>query len=181
MPNLVLSYPIRDDFVEISRSVANGSSNTLTISSIPTTYNHLQLVFSGRSTAVDGFGRSEMIMRCNGDTGSNYGNEFIRAAGSSYSAAGHQTTFMYAGEFPNAVNPANYPAQFVIDIVNYKNTTFYKTLAWSDKWGTPSGFVGYVGNHAGTYRSTSAINSVSLIVNTSGNFVSGSTLICYGY
>jgi hypothetical protein len=76
------------------------------------------------------------------------------------------------------VSAGSNPAVAVIDILDYANTSKYKTtrtLAGNDQNGA-----GLVGLYSGLYMSTSAISSIEFTINGSGNFATGSNFALYG-
>lgn len=140
-----------------------------TFSSIPNTYKHLQIVaFIKGST-----GTPYLDMRYNSDSGANYNQtSFYPSAGSWGSSGNPGATFAYVGQ-NSMFNSTTFGMQ-VIDIIDYANTT------------TEKNWVTYGGTQAqepellhGTWHSTSAINSIYLVL-SGGNFAVGTTLTLYG-
>ena len=146
----------------IATLTANGSVDTLTFSSIPQTYTHLQI----RGIANAGGTTSTMNIRFNGDSSSIYTRHRLIGDGSTASALGQtgQSQIPFLG---NAGLPtlANSYGVFILDILDYANTSKYKTarvLSGSENNG--SGGVDFT---SGLWPDTSAINSVTLRINTS--------------
>jgi len=154
-------------------TVPSGGASSITFSAIPQTgYKHLQL----RAFATDtGTGGGTFKMTYNGDTGSNYADHFIRANGATISAAADTSnTFMYIG----SVNESSSSfGAFVIDILDYANTTKYKTsrsLGGNDANGS-----GFINMFSGLWQSTNGINSINITSNN-GNFAQYSQFTLYG-
>lgn len=160
-----------------SIATVNPSGTSVTFSSIPSTYKHLQVRIISRTTrndaSVDG-----IYLRMNGDTGGNYSYHLLQGNGSA--ASGYSGT--NAGNIVAAFNGADAQTGAsifngaVFDILDYANTNKYKT--------TRSLF-GYDANGSGTitfgsanWRSTSAITSLTFLAE--GTFVSNSSFALYG-
>jgi len=80
-------------FESIATATGTGSSGVITFSSIPSTYQHLQLRWIARTTdATSGF--ESILIRYNGVTSTSYGYHYIEANGSTVSAAGTGFTDM---------------------------------------------------------------------------------------
>lgn len=144
-------------------TVGSGGSGTITFSSIPSTYTHLQIRYSAltsRATyGIDGF-----YLTFNGVTSGNlYSRHDIRADGGAISSgsatSGNYIDFNYA---TIGTTVTNIPGGGIIDILDYSNTNKYKTvrsLAGVDVNGTVAGFGGAMQFVSGLLQSTSAISS----------------------
>jgi hypothetical protein len=160
----------------IQRINTSGVS-TITFSSIPSNYKHLQL----RYQLIESNGYQEINGRFNGDTGSNYYWHYLEGNGSSASAAssgGTTTSFtIYSNNREGTVS--TYPNVGIVDIHDYASTTKYKTVrtfSGADKNGTnPNGEVQLV---SGLWSSTSAVNSLTIRCSVTWN--AGSTFALYG-
>ena len=76
-------------YESIASATGTGSSGTITFSSIPGTYQHLQIRINSRNDSTDG---ATTTMRFNGDTGSNYARHYLYGDGATVSASGNATT-----------------------------------------------------------------------------------------
>lgn len=100
----------------ISTTTLSSSANTITFSSIPSTYTHLQVIFEG--IGADDFIR----MTFNGVTSSTYYGQLLTARGTAVSASEEiAATSMRCGT-------NNTLTSGIISIPNYKNTTIKKTI-----------------------------------------------------
>lgn len=157
-----------------TNTISNGTTDTVTFSSISSSYTDLVLVIN---YAVSNTGN--LVMRFNSDTGSNYSDTELYGTGS---AAGGQRrtngTFIDI-ERALASNSSNINQNAIINVQNYSNTTTYKTaLIRSNE---TSGSYPGVDALIGLWRNTNAITSISIITRQSGQyFISGSTLNLYG-
>jgi len=157
-------------------STSPTSGTSITLSSIPSTYKHLQIRYSIITDAY-----SDIRIRFNGDTGSNYTSHILwgRINGSvgaeGYTAAG--SGLIYSNNIEGTTD--TYPNVGIIDVIDYANTSKYKTvrtLAGDDNNGqlNPKAMVQLSSN---AWLSTSAINSLTIIT---GTFSTGTIISLYG-
>lgn len=132
-------------------------------------YTDLVIVINPGSTAGNIDGR----LRFNSDTGTNYSLTCLRGNGTAASSfAITNQSFIDLNSF--ATFDTTIRQNTIINIINYANTTTYKTLmvrANNAAGGTDSTIA--------LWRSTSAITALEIYA-SSANFVSGSTFTLYG-
>ena len=158
-----------------TQCVAAGASTTVSISSIPGTYNELRIVFDGQTNAG-----SDEPLNCefNGDTASNYSWAYLigypsTAAGSGSSSQGSMQEGIVASS-----SGTSQSSQYILDSINYAGTTFYKSLSSAPGAYNNSGGSA-VNLYSGRWKNTVAVTSISCTL-ASGDFVSGSTFTVYG-
>lgn len=140
-------------------SVGAGGSSSISFSSIPSTYKHLQI----RATLLTSLYANNNALRFNGDTGANYSlHELYGDGGSAGSLASTNSTFAAAGFNPDATNTGCY----IVDILDYAETSKYKTTR--TLWGFDRNGSGYIGLSSGSWRNTSAITSITVYATGSG-------------
>lgn len=168
-------------FEHIATVSGDNSGGTISFTSIPSTYKHLQVRFTGRTTAnTSGY---QMYTRANSDTGGNYSSHVLRRNGTSSVIASYNlTSYMDSNVelIPGSQETANIVAAGIIDIVDYKETTKFKTFRMSAGMGTKytsSVFQNVV--MGGNWRSTSAITSLQFSL-YAGVWSSLSTFSLYG-
>jgi len=169
-------------------TVGSGGASSITFSSIPSTYTHLQVRYfaqTNRSLVVD-----DAFITINGDTtGGNYYSHQLQGSGSSASAfssagngGGGVGIFWPYAFSATASGSYNYWAGGVIDVLDYANTNKNKTLrslSGSDANGAaPSGYPAFVTLSSAAWFNTSAITSITFKSN--GNFSQYSTFALYG-
>ena len=138
--------------------VPSGGASSVTFSSIPSTYTHLQIRAIVRSTAS--YSESLLKMNFNSDTASNYAFHYVRGNGSATAAAGFSTqTHIRIDSTPEASLGTNVFAALVIDILDYANTNKAKTTRALT--GYDSNGAGIVALQSGLWTSTAAINAIS--------------------
>ena len=161
-------------------TVGAGGSSTITFSSIPSTYQHLQLRYIARDTlaAADVSG---VVIRFNSDSGTNYTRHYLLGDGGSvYAGAGINRTSIGGGLVLSGGSPASIFAVGVIDVLDYADTNKFKTyrvLSGVDTNTTSP--VGYVDFESALWRSTSAITSITITL-PSGNYAQYSQFALYG-
>lgn len=164
----------------IGTDTASGSLSSLAVSSIPATYEHLIVILYGRGSSSSG-PATEVQLTFNGDSGANYSYQnftSINTTVAGASAAGQ--TSIACGCIPNDGAGSSYAGQILIDVCNYKNTTFYKTACCAQAWTTATASDGNLRNVGSAWASTTAITNVTMVL-AAGNFNVGSSLWVYGY
>jgi hypothetical protein len=152
-------------YEKIATNTLGSSTSTVTFSSISSTYTDLVLVIEGALT-----GSAIKLIYFNGDTAANYSISTL--IGVTGNASG--TSANYAFSYIDVYNSAASRFMNVVKIMNYSNTTTYKTFfARQD---SPSTSVEQI---IGSWRSTAAITSVR-VDTTSNAFAAGTTFALYG-
>lgn len=169
-------------YTPIATYTASGTPTTFTFSSIPSTYTDLVLVCSFQSTANASTGDVRLLMQFNGDNSStNYSSTQIWGNGSSAQSGRNTNRSQIDNIFQDATaNTGEFGTMFY-NIMNYSNTTTYKSVLFRQN--TVSSQTNGMGTGAsvGTWRSTAAINSITLLNRiTSELWSNGSTFTLYG-
>ena len=159
-------------------SVGSAGASTVSFSSIPSTYKHLQVRALIRGTASAS--AINAGVQFNSDTGSNYSYHELYANGTSAQAGGGatQTKFYLHGNAPAATALANSFGVAVMDILDYTNTSKYKTARCLNGMDV-NGSGGYILVDSGNWQNTNAISSIQITPN-SGNFAQYSQFALYG-
>jgi len=152
-----------------------------TFSSIPSTYTHLQIRWIARDSGTTDSFRA-IKLQFNSDTGANYSQHILFSDGSTvagYSAvsANSAGTDGVAGIMPDSVKLASTFAVGVWDILDYANTSKYKTtrlLVGCDLNGS-----GRMSLSSGLWMNTNAITSIT-ITDNNNNFVANTQFALYG-
>lgn len=166
---------IPSSFESIASATGTGSSGTITFSSIPGTYQHLQIRAMIRGTASAT--RQDGIIRFNGTTSGDAYFHSVQGYGTAVST-GAYTEQRFADDMViAATSTADTYSCFVIDIHDYASTTKNKvTRSFGGYDANGSGYMGLVSN---LWISTAAITSITVSVPT-GNFATGSVVSLYG-
>jgi hypothetical protein len=151
------------------------SVSTITFSSIPATYTHLQLrLLSRNATSASNY----LAIRVNGDsTSGNYPRHYLGGNGSSAYAGASVPDSTWAWTSADNSLAANIFGVSVVDLLDYANTNKYKTMRALD--GFDANGSGQVQLDSGLWQSTAAINSIT-IYTFGPNFATGSQFALYG-
>ena len=169
---------IPTSFESIATATGTGSSATITFSSIPSTYQHLQIRINGKGAA--NYNGSEFVLvTANSDTGSNYAYHALSGYGTGTQAYGYasQTSMALGDILQSGTSVTNMTSAVIIDVLDYKSTSKTKTFrsfSGSDRNGGGSATL-----FSGLWNSTSAITSLSLVNNTA-NWTTQTTIALYG-
>ena len=164
-------------FESIATTTLTTSTATVTFSSIPATYKHLQIRMLGRTTA-SAISSNVQITFNSDTTAGNY--TFHRLIGdgtsaSSYGQSGLDYIILFAGG--NAAS--NIFGVGVLDIVDYANTNKFKTTKILTGLERNSGTEDFVMFRSQLWRDTSAITSITFTP-SSGNLAQYSSFALYG-
>jgi hypothetical protein len=158
-------------------TVGSGGSATISFSSIPATYTHLQIrgIIRSTNSGTDANAR----LRFNSDTGSNYRYHYLGGSGSGSGYAGDSgaVTFAYAGLASAASSTSGVFGVQLIDILDYSNTSKNKTVR--SLTGVENNGSGYIELDSSLWMNTVAINNISIFF-TSGNLAEYSHFALYG-
>jgi len=156
-------------------TVGSTSQTTVTFSSIPSTYKHLQVRFMAKGNFAANY--YSTAMRFNSDSGSNYSYHALSGNGSSVSASGSypqaNVFFTVAG-----TNPTNIFGIGVIDILDYANTNKYKTVRTLN--GIDTNGDGVVRLESSVWSNTAAITNISFTTAGYGDWLQYSSFALYG-
>jgi len=169
------------DFESIASYSLSSSESSVTFSSIPNTYTHLQmrvLLRNSRETNV----HATPLLRPNGDTAhANYAYHHLTSDGSSITA-GNLTSGNYngvlTGSFPAVGGYSGVYGYGVWNIFDYANTNKFKTFSGLSAYDSNNN--GMVVFHSNVWMSTSAISSLQLLFVDNYSMVSGSHIALYG-
>jgi hypothetical protein len=157
-------------------TVGSGGSASVTLSSIPATYTHLQIRGLFRSSY--NLSNTSMRFTFNSDTANNYDAHDLNGNGSSVtSGAETSNPYIVFGRAAYDGLTAGIFTAFVIDILDYANTNKHKTTRTLN--GYDANGEGQVSLRSGLWRSTSAITSINLFSNV-GDIMQNSQFALYG-
>lgn len=161
-------------FESIATVNGTGSANTLTFSSIPSTYQHLQIRGIGLSAA------DFMQIRINGDSGTNYTRHQLVATGTTVAAGGTTATdsYRFANLGSGGGMDSTYPNVFILDLHDYTSTSRYKTFRGFSGVDTNGG--GTVNLTSSLWLNTNAVTSLTISNINGNNFSSTTRFALYG-
>ena len=179
-------------FEIIEKGTFDGTTSSLSLTSIPGTYKHLEWSFMGLTNAPS-MSRANIAVKINSDTGANYGYVGWFQDGNSlqYSFNDVSTAPFAMGSTGGDLSIANQASTARMWIPNYADTAFHKTLLMQSGCGNivypyPGG-TGVWGNkffevqQAGLWRNTAAITQIDFDFQGGGNVDAGSSYIFAGW
>lgn len=137
---------------------SNLASGIITFSNIPQTYTDLFIVAVGQGYTSPSYGNLQV--QFNGDTGANYSTTWLQGNGSVAGSARNSTSWIFAGSFLDWGTANQNVGHVIINVMNYSNTTTYKSTLSRDALSTVKTSV-----LVGTWRNTAAITSLTLTAN----------------
>jgi len=166
------------DFYQIATTTLGSAQSSITFSSIPQDYTHLQIRGIARSSnATDG---DYFYVQFNSDTGNNYTYHLLNGTGDTTPNSAAATAQAGAGapRFSAGSNTANVFGVVIIDVLDYTNTNKNKTVR------TIGGFdgngTGISRITSGVWLNTAAISSIVIKSGNAGNLTQYSSFQLYG-
>jgi hypothetical protein len=157
----------------IATTTLGSAQSSVSFTSISGSYTDLVLVQTFPNSQTTGPYTS---IQFNSDTGTNYSWTFLTGYTNAESNRTSNASYIRMGVSSYLAN-----AICITNIMNYSNTTTYKTVVGRNNFGAPSGSMQETQAQVGLWRSTSAITSIIISrVLSSTDFVSGSTFTLYG-
>jgi hypothetical protein len=167
-------------YEQIATQLVSSSVATVSLSSIPSTYSHLQVRFTCKSSS--GSAPLNMWVNFNGDNGANYAFHALAGfAPTTMSGQGYATTANIELINASISSQDNRFGAGIIDILDYRNTTKNKTIR-SIHGVHADANNGIISIGSGHWRNTSAITSITFAANGGGTrtIESGSRFSVYG-
>ena len=160
-------------------TVGSGGSSSISFTSIPSTYAHLQIRWLGRS-ARTGSTNDALKMTFNSATTNYYGGHFLYGTGAAAGAlSDSSSSTMYGGYVTTADSISSSFGVGIIDILDYANTNKNKTvrlISGMDNNGTG----GYLNFSSSLWMQTTAVSSITLTPNSATNLQQYSQFALYG-
>jgi hypothetical protein len=154
-------------------TVGAGGASSISFSSIPNTYQHLQLRGITKNASSSNFA----AMRFNSDTASNYSAHYLDGDGASATAGGASNYDRSYFGYTSTSSQTNIFGVSIIDILDYKDTNKFKTVRILT--GVDANGSGTVEFSSSSWRSTSAITDINIFF-SSTNFAQYSQIALYG-
>jgi hypothetical protein len=160
-------------------TVSGSSTTTVTFSSIPQTFTHLEIraVFN-QFNNVSG---NSCYVRFNGDSGTNYNSHYLLGTGSAVVSGnyGGSGPWCWFGNYPTNISQTR--AVTVATILDYTNTNKAKVIKVNNGYDSNTNDIQGSWIFSGLWTSTAAITSFSLNATGVGNyFLAGARFDLYG-
>ena len=167
--------PAGNTYEAIATQTLGSAAASVTFSSIPSTYTDLILVVRAASSAI-----TELDVRVGNssvDTGNNYSSTIITGNGTTATSVRQSPTAQFRLNYNSLVSTTLGNSVHIFNFMNYANTSTYKTVLYR---GNDASYG--VDASVGLWRSTSAINIITLYANVAGvrTFSTDSTFSLYG-
>jgi hypothetical protein len=159
----------------IATYTATGTIASYTFSSISQSYSDLVLV----CVFAFNISNNSLQLQFNGDTATNYSQTSFEGYNSTYDSykTSNQTKIAFAGVNIGAGTSITTPSSCTAHINNYSGTVGFKNVI--SRWSTENDAGSReVGTLIGSWRSTSAISSITIL--SQNSIISGSTFTLYG-
>ena len=177
--------PVTNSYESIQTVTLGSSASSISFTSIPSTYKHLQIRLMGQSDRAT-VARDGLRMRLNSDTGSNYAWHWLQGDGSSASAtATTSTDKIITGEVCTTAGPGGVTfAAGVIDLLDYTSTSKNKTvrfLVGDETNGVIAGTPNPLTFGSGVWlNSGTAVSTITFTPNNGTNFTTNTRFALYG-
>lgn len=146
-------------------TVGAGGSSSITFSSIPSTYKHLQIRCLTVSTSVS----SGATLQFNSDTSTNYRTHSVYGSGAA-TGTSSETNILYAPYFMGGAATTS-PGASIIDILDYTDTNKNKTVR--SLTGYDANGSGYITLSSGLWFATpAAVTSIKISLTTISQYSS---------
>lgn len=162
----------------IETNILGSNASSITFSSIPGTYKHLEIRVVARAS-TSSYNSTTTRVTLNGDTGANYSSHDVGGSGTSVSSnASTGLAFMRnLLIIPSSASTASAFGSGVISILDYASTTKFKTLRSLAGW--TSNLDQGIQLGSGSWRNTAAVTSITL-TDDRNSYVTGSRFSLYG-
>ena len=158
-------------------TVGGGGSSSISFTSIPSTYQHLQVRLMARTNRATEADFLTVIF--NSDTGSNYSYHYLQGDGTSAASSNSvNSPYVLLNRFAASSATSGVNGVGVLDVLDYANTNKYKTtrsLAGYDNNGS-----GVIELDSGNWRNTAAITSITIAPGAGTSFNQYSSFALYG-
>ena len=157
--------------------VGSGGTSTITFSSIPSTFKHLQIRFNARTSFA---GNEAFYFKYNSDSSSSYTDHYIFGNGSTAGAVGATAASTGSTIFRPAGSTAgsNVFGVGIVDILDYENTNKNKTIR--NLGGLDTNGAGTIFLNSGLWINTAAINRIDITSANSATIQQHSQFALYG-
>jgi hypothetical protein len=161
----------------ISTQVLSSTSTSVTFSSIPSTFKHLQIRATLRA-ATSSLALTDLYLRFNGDnTSANYRGHILTANGTSVASSDYGSGGVGLGEIITSTAAASQFTAINIDILDYQGTKNKTSRALA---GLPESTTKRISLGSHLWMSTATVSSLVLSDTFGSGFVTGSRFSLYG-
>jgi len=171
--------PVTNSYESIATvTVGAGGTATISFTSIPSTYKHLQIRAIARNQQGTGSANTQTLARFNSDTGNNYAMHQLRGTGASATAAANAPDNAIYGLSSLYTGNSNLFNGFIIDILDYTNTNKNTTIRALN--GYDANGSGIIALHSGVWLNTAAVTRIDLPEVNGSTYAEYSQFALYG-
>jgi hypothetical protein len=149
-------------------------TNTVTFSSIPSTYTSLQIRLSVLTVTAG----ADLTVRLNGDAGNNYARHLLYGNGATVAASGQTAISGLLLDSGLVATKTTSPMVGIVDIHDYTSTTRNKTMRSIE--GLDNNGTGDLTLGSSVWLNTAAVTSVTIAILGAPNYAAGTTFALYG-
>ena len=175
------SFVENNSFESISTVSVGSSTSSISFTSIPSTYKHLQVRYIARTDRTSSSDGDYLIMRFNDLSGASdyYTQHYVRGNGSAtYAASDGTSSALTIERMPCSTQGSNIFGGGIIDVLDYTNTTKNKVMRHLN--GSDWNGSGMVRLASGMLMSTPSITKITISNGAGPNIVAGSRFALYG-
>ena len=165
----------------ISTTYLEANAANVTFSSIPQTYEHLQLRYTLALNATVNSYQRLWLGDGSVDTGTNYSNHYMTGHDSTVAASSDTggTNGIYLGNAVGEID-RSWAAVTIVDILDYVNTDKNTSVMINTWAGGLNANADYVYFASGLWDSTAAVDTIKIDNRYASNFLRGSEFTLYG-
>jgi hypothetical protein len=166
-------------YESISTVTVSTAVSSISFTSIPSTFKHLQIRGIARTSVADT--RESIKLTFNSDTGANYARHSLWGSGSAASAFGASSqNYVLLTDFAAANATSSIFGAAITDVLDYQNTNKYKTVRSLGGVDLNSATDVYDGLNSGLWMNTNAVTSITLTPFSGSNLTQYSQFALYG-
>jgi len=155
-------------------TVGAGGASSISFTSIPSIYKHLEIRAIGRSASTS----NGLWLQFNGDaTNSNYNAHYMLGDGSS-ALAGYLASTPIINYWPTSAQSSGIFGTAVISILDYTDTNKRKTVRGLGGWDANGSGYDWLGSML--WNNTAAVTSITMLMASSNNLTQYSSFALYG-
>lgn len=159
-------------YTPIATTTLGATASSINFTSIPSTYTDLVVVWFTKTIAG-----TDLYVRFNSDTGTNYSQTALRGNGASASSGREVNQTWIGPNRASGTSTSSNPALTIINVFDYTGSSNKSVLVNCNNDQNGAGTVELT---VGLWRNTGAITSINLTAITTNNFAAGTTATVYG-
>ena len=161
-------------------TVGAGGASSVSFSSIPSTYKHLQVRWVARTSAAAPGSEGDLIIVYGTPHAANGYGHMIFGNGTSASVvnSGGASFSQYASYTTSSTQGSSIFGAGILNVLDYSNSNKYKT--WRTLGGWDSNGSGFVSLSGGLQADTSVLTGLTFAINSGNSFAQYTTFALYG-